>query len=154
MHRGLIGNLVALACVACSTSNDTPSTDAAVADGAPVIDASTGDGASLADAPTGDTSAPDASCCAAWQPDDCSYTRVNGVCNACCQGDACGFPPDLDGGCSGPVGPAGSPCSNDADCGGGQACVFCFGAAGCYGTSAIPPACADAGPTDASVTGD
>ena len=39
----------------------------------------------------------------------CVPREADGGCNPCCHGDACGYPPDPDGTCSGPVGPGGCP---------------------------------------------
>ena len=74
------------------------------------IDASVDQGSVDANAP----------CCAVAE--GCLNHRNDaGFCDQCCHGDACGYPPEVDGTCSGPVGPGGldaqpPPTGCPADC--------------------------------------
>ena len=85
-------------------------------------------------------------CCAPWDPSQCGFKIVGGVCNGCCRGDACGFPPGPDG-CHGvlpcPDGSAGAICE-PVDAGSDGAIDDGGGSCGAYSQS--DPKCATAFP--------
>ncbi|HEY8087045.1 MAG TPA: hypothetical protein VIF09_04350, partial [Polyangiaceae bacterium] len=86
----IIGNLMGPLCADSGCVSSPPPTPPVTLDGGPLT------------------------CCAPYDPNQCGFTVVNGVCNACCEQDACGLPPEADGGCHGvlpcPPGTQGATC--------------------------------------------
>lgn len=73
----------------------------------------------------GDGNTPPDPCCTADDPACGIAQNEAGVCLACCRGATCGFAPEEDGACPGPVIPDGAAqCAKDEDCGKGFACGY------------------------------